>query len=205
MYIMSTLQVEKLRAELVPSLSLQAVAERGGVAYLERLVPSKEEFDEAVEGAQRDGGGLVEIFSRPPLDPLSPADRIEGQLGRVEEAKKEVNILWERAWHPGAAGVRSEPIGQSPSHSSQGEATPPVTEEDHVTSSESGSSLEAPAPVRMCTVQGGGAEVRKVGQVGVVSKRSSDQFSELEEEVYEVSGRGRGQWVWPEVTMHNVH
>ena len=184
--------MEKLRAELVSGLAPQVVAKRGGRVYLEGLVSTKEDFDDLIECALRDGEGLMEIFSRPPTEPHSPLERISQQLGEVEAAKKEVNELWEKAWRP-SVGVRSEPIGQSPSHSSQGQTTP-STSEDHVTSSGSGTSLEGP--------RGGGvARVHKiqtaeVKKVGVVNKRSSDKFSELEEEAYEVIRGVVCMWVW---------
>lgn len=188
-------QVEELRAELVASLHPQALAERGGRAYLERLRPCKTEFDELIEGVVRDGEGLVEILGQPPTDPHSPLPKITQQLAGVRDTKKEVDDVWERAWQQPGVVERSEPIGQSPAHSSQGETTPPEAEASSsaelelsgVKLSGSVTSLdEEEGGVVVTTVTGG--EVRKVSQVDMISKHSSDKFSELEEEAYEVRG-----------------
>lgn len=177
------------------ALSPQAVADGGGGAYLDELVPSKEKFDRLVETVVCDGRRLVEKFGQPPVDPQKPVSEISQRLTTLEKIRKNIEVLWKEAWQQ-CVGKRSEPIGQSPSNSSsQGEVTP-FEDEDHVTSSREPDSSVAKSSTENAS------EVKKVSQV---SKESSDRFSELEGEAYEVregcghyvSGCGHHvMWMW---------
>ena len=172
---------------MVLSLSPQAmegVGQEGDRAYLERLLPAKQELDELYASTVEDGRGLVEVFSRPPVDPHSPVGRINDDLVRLEKEKEIVDRKWEEAWLP-FMGERGEPIGQSPSHSSKGEATP-----TDMKINGSGTFVDVDRDVKVAQVHSTttGSEVKKVNQVGAVTKKNSDKYSELEEEAYEVKG-----------------
>ena len=171
--------------------AMEGVGQEGGGAYMERLLPAKQELDELYASTVEDGHGLVEVFSRPPIDPHSPVGRINEDLSRLEKEKEIVDRKWEEAWLP-FVGERGEPIGQSPSHSSKGETTPTITEEEPRING-SGTSVEIEKDVKVAQVHSTttGSEVRKVSQVGVVTKKNSDKYSELEEEAYEVKGQHR--------------
>ncbi len=159
---------------------------QGGRAYLERLLPAKRKLDELYANTMEAGRGLVEVFSKPPIDPQSPIGRINDDLSRLDKEKQLVDRKWEEAWQP-LMGERSEPIGQSPSHSSKGEATPTPDEEGSKVNGRSGS-LEEGVKVAQVHSSTTRSEVRKVNQVSVVTKKNSDKYSELEEEAYEVKG-----------------
>ena len=108
----------------------------------------------------------MEIFSQPPVDPLNPVDTISQHLITVEHSKKKVDEMWKKVWS---------------------------TQDGHVTSSDKAEDTKSKAstePVGMTVAQvhTSPGKVRRVNQVGVVSKKNSDKFSELEEEAYEVKG-----------------
>ena len=80
------------------ALSPRAIDNGGGVAYLDHLAPSKDKYKELYQSAVQDGRGLVEIFNKPPLDPLNPVSKINGHLKEVEEGKQKIDALWAEAW-----------------------------------------------------------------------------------------------------------
>ena len=178
--------MERLSAELVVALSPQSTpTAEGGRAYLEHLLPTKEHLDQLYARTVQEGRGLVQIFSKPPLDPQSPMGRINEDLACLHKEKQLVDRKWEEAWHP-AISQRSDPVGQSPSHSSKRDVAPAPREEGSKVAGESGKGVTV-KQVQSTTT--GSSKVRKVSQVGAVSKQNSDKYSELEEEAYEVKGR----------------
>lgn len=192
------LQICSCTSYLKSALSPRAIEDGGGSSYLNDLIPSKEELDELFGGLVKDGHGLVEIFSRPPVDPNDPVIRISNQLKDLKAEKTKIDHMWEKAWQPIREWERGEPIGQSPSQSSHDDDATP-SGDDHVTSgaeveslaSRSSSSLpsdESKSKVKVTQTRtgAGSGKVKKVSQVGVVSQKDSDKFSELEEEAYEV-------------------
>lgn len=145
--------------EFEAALSPEAIIEGGGGAYLEHLAPSKDKYDGLYQSAVQDGRGLVEIFSKPPVDPQNPVSKISEHLSEVEKGKKKVDALWAESLGRGVA-KQSESVGQSPGHY---ETTPPEPV------------ATPPGPVQVA---------RKVKS----DMKTSDRFSELEEAAYEVRG-----------------
>ena len=154
------------------------------MAYLSHLAPSKESYDKLYRSTVQDGRGLVEIFSKPPLDPLNPVSKLSDHLRDVEDGKKRVDAMWAESWGRGQDG------------SSCGESTPP---------SDEATPNEEPGPVGVVSTQVRTVQVAKVkgtGNKNTSEMEISDRFSELEEEAYEVKGvaldwgmGGRGRWV----------
>lgn len=181
-----------MTAALVTSLAPQAIASGGGAAYLNALVPSKEELDRLVEGAVHDGRGLMEIFSQPPTDPHNVSSVISRHLNTLEEGKKKVDAMWKEARHP-IVSERSDPIGQSPTHSSQGETAPPGGDKRHLILNGGLAEATRIRPAKPLAQEVGVAKPpSKINRA--VSQRHSDKYNQLEEEAYEV--RGVWSWAW---------
>lgn len=162
-------------SELKSALSPEAIRKGGGVAYLDHLTPSKNKYDKLYLSAVQDGRGLVEIFNKPPIDPLNPVSKISDHLRDVEDRKKEVDAMWEESWgHGHSCQDETTPSGD--------EATPTVTPKVNL------------EPVRVVRAVSSGRGVNQVNQVAGKTTSEinlSDRFSELEEEAYEVR-----IWAW---------
>ena len=152
-----------LGAELESALSPEAVTGGGGVAYLEGLASSKEKFDSLHANAVKEGQALVTLFSQPPVDPTNPASKFNEQLGVIQELKDTVDTLWAESRRASDDGGH---VGSKPE---------PVASDE----------------VGVATVQSSEAE-KKGSRRDSLSTQSSERFSELEEQAYEVRGRGRG-------------
>ena len=166
------------------ALSPRAISDGGGRAYLEELVSSKEELDELFESTMQEGQELVEIFSKPPVDPGNPVLKISKQLQELQEEVKVINDMWKEAWQLDVS-EREKPIGRSPGFEEA------ASSNDHLLSSSDGGVFSEPPEEKSVA-----AEVKKVSKevkmISKVDRRNSDKYSELEEEAYEVR-----QWVWP--------
>lgn len=193
-------QISSSTSYLKSALTPRAIDDGGGTPYLNELFPTKEELDELFSSLVKDGRGLVEIFSNPPVDPSDSVIRIRSRLKNLRDEKVQIDRMWEEAWRGGEHG---NPIGQG---SLEEDATPSAN--GHVTSGVEGGPLEdnsssslssgesAPTKVQTSPSKASG-KVKKVSQGGVVSRKNSDKFSELEEEAYEVSGCGLNRIISP--------
>jgi hypothetical protein len=164
-----------LENELESALSPKTIRNGGGVAYLDNLTPSKQKYDEAYKNAVQDGQELVELFSRPPVEPQNPLGKISQHLKEVEGGKRRVDAMWAESWRRGQNGSSGD---NEATHPSDGGATPSASED-----------LEPVEPVGV---------VSKVTGVNQANVNVSDRFSELEEEAYEV------RWVWLQGKGHGM-
>ena len=161
------------------------------------------ELDELFDNVIRDGLGLVEIFSHPPVDSQDPMTSISGHMESVQVKKRRIDEMWEEAWNSNKGREKKNPMDQSQGPNCNGnQATP--SGDDYVingvkvdtlasklsplspTPAESGARgtvVESPIGTRV-------SRVEKPMQVEVVNQSDSDKFSELEEEAYEVCMMG---------------
>ena len=71
------------------------VVSRKGSTYLDELLPRKQLLDKLFEGAKKQGGSLLDLFRRSPVDQGDPSSVISSHLFNLEAEKYRADELWE--------------------------------------------------------------------------------------------------------------